>query len=450
MGFNWRTAILIATMAVLVTSVATAVFFIGSIYETANKPWVPTTPYDPELPTVAMVVPEELAELTNRTNVLVMGVDEREWDAGRSDTMFVVSVPSDGGAISLISIPRDTMIWLPEVSTYDKISHLYNYRGPEFSTNAVSRLLDIPLAGYIVINLEGFVGLVDTIDGVTLDVGPDPLYYNDPYQDLYINIPAGVNHLNSEQAMHFVRYRNDTDADIGRIQRQHIFLEAVIKKIVAAEYSVTRIPVLLAQAVSMVTTNIPIGTLTSLAYSGMKCLHEEIHAVTLVGDGLKYKGLAYYILRFEESLEAVAEALFPPEERYAYVQEHLHESWVREYEWLRSDIWRRTVENYERTGIWDYVEETLPATSVSSGGGYEEEEDDPEAYEVPEEEEEPEEYEAPEDEIEDPESTVPLGDEPEEEEAETPEEEPEEVIIVISDEDEAADEEDEEEPESGG
>ncbi|MCL2548087.1 MAG: LCP family protein [Symbiobacteriaceae bacterium] len=345
-GLNWKTALIAGVAVVAVISLSTFFFFIQSLYsQPIGLPVVPTV-YS-SIPSIPVLV-EDLAVLDNRTNFLVMGVDESEWDVGRSDTMILVSVPADGEPIVLISIPRDTMVPLSETNAYEKINHLYPWYGPEFATNTVSRLLDIPIVGFVVVNLEGFVKLVNELGGVLVDIGPLPLYYSDPYQDLLINLPAGEHRLDGDQAMHYVRYRNDANADIGRIERQHNFLNALMAEFRTNNYSVTKIPALLTTALNMVTTNIPFNTLLSIAGSVLKSIDVEMEHVVLEGNGLMYNGLAYYILRYEDSLNQIAEALFPEAERYKYVQEHLNEPWVREYEWLRAELYAQALQEWQR------------------------------------------------------------------------------------------------------
>jgi len=338
---NWKTITLFSLAVILVVGASTFFFVLNGMWASVQPPSKPS-----QTSSAISIITPDLPVLKNRINILALGVDEREYDMGRSDTIIVVSIPASSSSdenITLISIPRDTMVWLPEVSGYEKINHLYPYQGPEFTTNAVSRLLDIPIAGYVVVNLEGFIGLVDVLGGVTVDVGEYPLDYDDPYQDLYIHLKPGVQKLNSEDAMGFVRFREDAEADIGRIKRQQAFIQACLHEFVAKGYDITAWPGLMRQGLSMVTTNLPWDTVWTAGVAILQSDAEAMEKIQLVGDGLYYHGISYFVLRYEETLELIAEHLFPAKDRDRYVREHLAEQWVRDYEWMRAEAYAESL-----------------------------------------------------------------------------------------------------------
>ena len=352
---NWKTLTLLSLAIVLVVGASTFFFVLNGMWESVQPPSKPS-----HFSSAISIITPDLPVLENRINILALGVDEREYDTGRSDTIIVVSIPASSSSnenITLISIPRDTMIWLPEVSGYEKINHLYPYQGPEFTTNAVSRLLDIPIAGYVVVNLDGFIGLVDALGGVTVDVGEYPLDYDDPYQDLHIHLQPGVQKLNSEDAMGFVRFREDAEADLGRIKRQQAFIQACLHEFVAKGYDITAWPNLMRQGLAMVTTNLPWDTVWTAGVAILQSDAEAMEKIQLVGDGLYYRGIAYFVLRYEETLELIAEHIFPAKDRERYVREHLAEQWVRDYEWMRAEAYAESLRIWESSfypGTGDY------------------------------------------------------------------------------------------------
>lgn len=80
-------------------------------------------------------------------------------------------------------------------------------------------------------DLEGFRGIVDAVGGVEMEL-PNALYYSDPEQGLYINLPAGHQTLNGEQAEQFVRFREDyNQGDLGRVNAQKMFISAFFAKL---------------------------------------------------------------------------------------------------------------------------------------------------------------------------------------------------------------------------
>src|SRR5690606_15649276 len=114
--------------------------------------------------------PAEL-ELTKRDpfSVLMLGVDERAGDKGRSDTMIVITVNSEKNSMEMLSIPRDTRLEIVGKGIDDKINHAYAFGGVEMAMNTVEKFLDIPIDYYIKVNMEGFKDIVDTVGGVSVN-----------------------------------------------------------------------------------------------------------------------------------------------------------------------------------------------------------------------------------------------------------------------------------------
>ena len=365
-SWNWKTYTLLAIAGTLVVVLSTFFFLLIQVWET------PIVPTNVSHSVYSVSEPTKLAQLKNRTNVLVFGVDERSDDVGRSDTLFILSVPSDDSPLVIVSIPRDTMVWLPEYGHYDKINHLYSYQGPDFTKSTVERILDISIQGHIVVNMEGFVGLVDELGGVTVDVGPDPLYYYDPYQDLLINLPAGEQHLSGALAMQFVRYREYDDADLGRMRAQQTFLQAFLDEFMAKKYDLTRLPGLITKGIAMVRTDLGLPDIMALVGSGLNVADKPITKIQLIGDGLMYNGIAYYILRYEETLNLIAESFFPEDEREGYVFEHLNEPWVRDYEYLRYSAYLQAINVYVDNDIQETNDVSDPEelNDEDNTGGY--------------------------------------------------------------------------------
>lgn len=163
---------------------------------------------------------------------LLFGTDK----AGtNTDTIMVASYDVKNQKLSLMSIPRDTMVnvnW-----DIKKINSVYGRRGVEELKNQIGKLIGFTPDFYVKIDLQAFVDVVDLIGGVEFDV-PVPMHYHDPYQKLSIDLEPGLQLLNGQQAMGLVRFRkSDLSAgkrtgynDTGRVQTQQEFLKAMFKK----------------------------------------------------------------------------------------------------------------------------------------------------------------------------------------------------------------------------
>lgn len=188
--------------------------------------------------------------------VVLLGVDERKDDVGRSDTLMLIRLDPGSNSVHVVNIPRDTRITYGS-GTQAKINSAYPIGGAGLVTEVVAETLQIPRPYYVQINFQSFVEIVNQLDGIDLMV--DRHYvYDDPYQDLHIDIPAGQQRMYGETALHFVRLRYDgvTDSDLGRIARQQQFLRAVQDKLKAPS-SWARIPDLIETMRRHVKTNLP-------------------------------------------------------------------------------------------------------------------------------------------------------------------------------------------------
>lgn len=171
--------------------------------------------------------------------ILVSGLDD---DNGGSDTNILVGFDAKNQAITCVSIPRDTGVYINGKSR--KINYAYNAGGMEQMRQTVSDALGIPVDFSVEVNLKAFVKLVDEIGGVDFEV-PLNMNYDDPYQDLHIHLQKGMQHLNGADALKVVRFRHNNDGsgygteDIGRIGTQQAFLKAVFQKMLANPQKIT-------------------------------------------------------------------------------------------------------------------------------------------------------------------------------------------------------------------
>ena len=185
--------------------------------------------------------------------VAIMGVDQRKNDVGRSDTLMLLRLDPRASQVSVINVPRDTLATVD--GSPSKINAAYATGGPGMTADVLSELLDIERPYYVTLNFEAFEELVNLIGGVQIDVEKHYVY-DDPFQDLHIDIPAGRQLLLGEQALHYVRLRYDgvTNSDIARIERQQKFLQAFKEKLPS---NLTRITSMIRTIQKHIQTNIP-------------------------------------------------------------------------------------------------------------------------------------------------------------------------------------------------
>lgn len=171
------------------------------------------------------------------TNYLLVGTDNREGvDGNRSDTIMVLRT-GDGPA-RIMSLPRDLLV--PIVGREDQTPTLINAAyndGPVALILTVEQSVGIPIDRYIEIGFDSFAGVVDAVGGVVIDF-PNPAF--DTASGLDVK-ESGPVELNGDQALAYVRSRTYTEvidgtevtdptADLGRVQRQQVFLRAVLSE----------------------------------------------------------------------------------------------------------------------------------------------------------------------------------------------------------------------------
>jgi polyisoprenyl-teichoic acid--peptidoglycan teichoic acid transferase len=202
-----------------------------------------------------------LGPAPGRVNILVLGVDERSDDTGRSDTMFVIAVDPNAQDVDIISIPRDTRVKIPGFG-YDKINHAYAQGKYKLAQRTVENLLGVSMQHYLIIDFNGFKRIIDALGGVTIEV-EKRMYYEDPYDNLVIDLQPGVQKLNGDDAIGYVRYR-DQGGDLARIQRQQKFMKAVMQQITQPS-TIGHLPTLVKELSGAVQTNMSSGDLVNLA-----------------------------------------------------------------------------------------------------------------------------------------------------------------------------------------
>jgi polyisoprenyl-teichoic acid--peptidoglycan teichoic acid transferase len=181
---------------------------------------------------------------------------------GLSDTMLLLRFNPEAKKLAVLSIPRDTRTYV-EGHGVTKINDANALGGPALSAKATSELLGgVGIDRYVRINVQGVQALVDALGGVTVYV-PKDIKYQDDSQHLYINLKAGRQHLNGNQALQLLRFRYDEYGDIGRIQRQQMVMRALMEQALNPG-TIARLPKILSVIQSYIDTNLSVEELVAL------------------------------------------------------------------------------------------------------------------------------------------------------------------------------------------
>ena len=251
---------------------------------------------------------EQLLKVSDKTTVLIMGVDERLDDVGRSDTIIIATIDPLTNQAALLSIPRDTRVKVG-YRGFDKINAAYAYGGVRLAENTVENFLGIDIDHYVTINTHAFVDMVDAIGGVDLDV-EKRMYYEDPWDDdggLVIDLYPGFQHLDGADAVTYVRYR-DSEGDIGRVKRQQKFIAAVVDKVTSPAI-IPEIPTLIKQMLDAVNTDLSMRQILELAGSLNDAYKNGIEMDMVPGHPLYIDDISYWIPDVEMVRLSVADTL---------------------------------------------------------------------------------------------------------------------------------------------
>ena len=241
-------------------------------------------------------------------HVMILGIDSRQGDTGRSDTMMVTAVDTDKGKAALMSVPRDTRVPI-EGHGYEKINHAYAYGGQELTQKSVESLLGVKIDHYVLINTTAFERIIDALGGVDIDV-EKRMHYEDPWDDnggLVIDLYPGEQHMDGKKAIQYVRYR-DGEGDIGRIGRQQKFVKACLEKMISPQM-LPRLPKLIEEINSAVTTDMSLTELLQFAKL-MKSVHDNgLTAQMVPGQPAYLQDVSYWIPDITDLRQLIMEEL---------------------------------------------------------------------------------------------------------------------------------------------
>ncbi|PFQ69065.1 LytR family transcriptional regulator [Bacillus cereus] len=266
----------------------------------------------------------EDVEITKKPfTILIMGIEDYATDGqnGRTDSLMFATVNPNSKKVSLMSIPRDSRVKIVGKNKEDKINAAHAYGGEKMAIDTVEGFLKVPVDHYIKIDFQGFKGIVDAVDGITVDVPFDFWERSDVDYDKKINFKQGKQNLNGEEALAYVRMRKqDPNGDYGRAARQRQVLAAVAQKLNSAS-TVFKIKDLTAVVGKYIKTDIPISDGLALYNKISGFDPSTIQTLKIEGEDRKIGGIYYFLpdpisvetVRNEIEKEIGEKAKFPTE-----------------------------------------------------------------------------------------------------------------------------------------
>jgi LCP family protein required for cell wall assembly len=226
---------------------------------------------------------------TGKVNILVLGVDHRKEDIGRSDTLFLITLDTKTKETALLSIPRDTRVKIPGYG-FDKVNHAYALGGHQLTQKAVEELLGTPIDYYVEVDFLGFNKIVDAVGGVDIAV-EKRMYYEDPYDDLIIDLQPGMQHMDGDTAIKYVRYR-DEEGDIGRIDRQQHFIRAMMDEVTSPAILV-KLPAIISQVKNAIRTDLSVTEMIGMGKALKDAKEQGLKTDMAPGTPIDIAGISY-------------------------------------------------------------------------------------------------------------------------------------------------------------
>ena len=252
---------------------------------------------------------------------VIGAVDE---DEIRTDALMVATMDTNKKTVNIMNIPRDTMCNNSASGASRKINAAYAIGGIEQTKTEIERLMGFKPDYYVIVNFEGIAAIVEAIGGVDYGV-PFDMQYDDPSQNLHIDLKKGMQHLDGEQVVEFLRWRHNNDysvqyenGDEGRVENQQAFLKELANQVLKLS-NVTKIPKIAEAVFNNVKTDLTAGNLLWMGMQALQIDNDDIQFFTLPGYGaMSTAGTSYaysfFFPYYEETLKLVNQYFNPFEE----------------------------------------------------------------------------------------------------------------------------------------
>lgn len=209
---------------------------------------------DTEFNEQEVVVDEAVEErLTGYNNIALFGVDAQDGSfdkATRSDTIMIVSINNDTGAIKMVSLYRDTYLKIidEDKTYYNKVNAAYNNGGIKVAISTLNKNLDLNISDYVIVNYNGLTEIIDMMGGMDVTISEVEMrrinkISSDMTEEIGIEyVPLeefGEVHLTGLQTTAYCRIRdaayvdeegNEYHYDFGRTARQRSIIQKIVNK----------------------------------------------------------------------------------------------------------------------------------------------------------------------------------------------------------------------------
>lgn len=213
------------------------------------------------------------------TNILLIGSDSRGEKDARSDTIMIAQYHPDKRSYKLISIMRDTYVDIPEYGK-NRINTAFALGGPELLRQTIKENFDVDTKYYAIIDFEGFVHLIDEAfpDGVEIEVEKAMSTYID------VTLEPGLQRLDGEHLLGYVRFRHDAMGDFDRVTRQQKAMKEVANQFASLQ-TLSKLPKLVGVIKPFVNTNMDTSDIIYIGKDYLSKNNRDIRTLRVPVDG---------------------------------------------------------------------------------------------------------------------------------------------------------------------
>lgn len=226
-------------------------------------------------------------------HILLAGLDE---DKENTDTLLLIQFHAESKDVRILSIPRDTMSHVFDRENM-KINAAYNVVQPpdiHRTIEEVEMLTSLKIDRHMITSFKAVEDVVDALGGIDINV-PQDMSYEDPYQDLVINIKAGDQVLDGEESVHFLRFRSGyLQGDLGRVKAQQLFFEAFFDTLLKPS-NIPKIPELIRILDKETESDMSLSEMAWFAKQSRGITKDQLKLFILPGRAEYVNDISYYI-----------------------------------------------------------------------------------------------------------------------------------------------------------
>jgi LCP family protein required for cell wall assembly len=251
-----------------------------------------------------------LPESPDAENILILGSDTRTdtVDGSRSDTIILLHVDPSNDYMSMLSFPRDLRVEVEGYGTH-KLNYAFAKGGAALTIKTIQQITGVDIDHYLEVDFTAFIQMTDKLGGVYVEV--DRPYHYTAGEYARIDLEPGYQLLDGTNALSYVRYRHDLNADFGRMERQQRFLNALRQQAMGWDLGL-KLPGLVGSFFDNVATDLGTNDFIKLAWWGVKLDGARIRQVALRGMNKLSSGVTLVFWEPEDMVAAVQSLLTPP------------------------------------------------------------------------------------------------------------------------------------------